>query len=380
MKLTFLLIIFLSIGFQKASANKDPMVIFDEMIFEISQVNTFYQNKINVFLMRELQINEELKKPISIEKKVDLLIEKGEINSAVSEIANLQFLDISKIRYLKGVQVIRLLYGKILALDHHFAAVSSFHDINSISNPNSFPEFIRAKTEIQNAQDRRQGFDLTSVLGNNVYTSVAYTLVSVFTGTGNSKQEKSKQISDIECILDFTLSVHNDLNTIFFETAFLQKQNENIKRDILQLFSDFTQPIKYQSGLEEFRQRDDWDGLRTGLDSYLNELRDALKDNTQQNRSRRMRVNLEFPTDRLLQFLNQYNSFINQGTNFYEKFYIMLDSYEEKGQCAGKTPIEYKRLKEGISITIEKFNTAYKPVEINGTKLKEILYGLNEFN
>jgi len=380
MKLTFLIIILIYIGSQKASANEDPVVIFDEMIFEISQVTSYYQNRKNVFLKRELQINEKLKSSLSVEKKVDLLIEKGEINSAISEIANLQFLEISKIRYLKGIQVIRLLYGKILALDHHFAAVSSFHDINSISNPNSFPEFIRAKAEIQNAQDRRQGFDLTSVLGNNVYTSIVHTFVSVFTGTGNSKQEKSKQISDIECILDFTLSVHNDLNTIYFETAFLQKQNENIKQDILQLFNDFTQPIKYQSGLEEFRQSDDWDGLRSELDTYLNDLKDILKDNTQQDRSRRMRVNLEFPTDRLLQFINLYNTFINQGTNFYEKFYIMLDSYKEKSQCVSKTPVEYKRLKEGISITIEKFNTAYKPVEINGNKLKEVLYGLNEFN
>lgn len=380
MRLSFFVIIFIFIGFQKASANEDPMVIFDEMIFEINQVNSFYQIKKNTFLVRELQINEELKKAISVEKKVDLLIEKGEINSTLSEVANLQFLEISKIRYLKGIQVIRLLYGKILALDHHFSAVSSLHDINSISNPNSFPEFIRAKAEIQNTQDRRQGFDLTSVLGNNVYTSVVHTLVSVFTGTGNSKQEKTKQISNIECILDFTLSVHNDLNTIYFETAFLKKQNENIKQDILQLFNDFTQPIKYENGLEDFRKKDDWDGLRKGLEAYLNELKDLLKDKTQQDRSRRMRVNLEFPTDRLLQFINQYNTFINQGTNFYEKFYIMLDSYEEKGQCASKTPVEYKRLKEGINITIEKFNTAYKPIEINGNKLKEVLYGLNEYN
>jgi hypothetical protein len=380
MKFRFLVLVFTFLGFQIASAKEDPTAVLNEMIAEISQVNAFYQIKKNVFLERGLQINKELKQPISLEKKVDLLIEKGEINYAILEIENLQFLEFSKIRYLKGIQVIRLLYGKILALDHHFAAVSSFHDINSISNPNNFPEFIRAKAEIQNAQDRRQGFDLTSVLGNNVYTSVVHTLVSVFTSSGNSKQEKTKQISDIECILDFTLSVHNDLNTIYFETAFLKKQNENIKQDILQLFNDFTQPIKYDSGLEDFRQRDDWDGLRTNLETYLVDLKNLLKDNTQQDRSRRMRVNLEFPTDRLLQFISQYNTFINQGTNFYEKFYIMLDSYEEKGQCANKTPVEYKRLKEGISITIEKFNTAYKPIEINGNKLKEVLYGLNEFN
>ena len=42
-------------------------------------------------------------------------------------------------------------------------------------------------------------------------------------------------------------------------------------------------------------------------------------------------------------------------------------------------PLEYKRLKSDIDIAIEKFNVAYRPVEINGTKMKEILYGINEF-
>jgi hypothetical protein len=32
-----------------------------------------------------------------------------------------------------------------------------------------------------------------------------------------------------------------------------------------------------------------------------------------------------------------------------------------------------------MDIAIEKFNVAYKPIEINGSKMKEILYGLNEF-
>ncbi|WP_299127567.1 hypothetical protein [uncultured Winogradskyella sp.] len=45
-----------------------------------------------------------------------------------------------------------------------------------------------------------------------------------------------------------------------------------------------------------------------------------------------------------------------------------------------KIPLEYGKLKESVNIAIEKFNTAYKPVEINGSKMKEILYGINEYN
>lgn len=92
-----------------------------------------------------------------------------------------------------------------------------------------------------------------------------------------------------------------------------------------------------------------------------------------------MQINLEFPIDRLLQFITQYNTFIDQGTKFYEKFGIMLNSYENEQHCSSKLPIEYNALRESITVTIEKFNTTYKPVEINGSKMKEILYGINEY-
>lgn len=61
------------------------------------------------------------------------------------------------------------------------------------------------------------------------------------------------------------------------------------------------------------------------------------------------------------------------------KIQYILNSYENEKQCESKLPLEYKRLKADIDIAIEKFNIAYRPVEINGTKMKEILYGINEF-
>ncbi len=93
----------------------------------------------------------------------------------------------------------------------------------------------------------------------------------------------------------------------------------------------------------------------------------------------KMIVNMEFPVDRLIQFIGQYNNFIDLGGKFYEKFRIILNSYENEKQCETKLPLEYKKLKSDIDIAIEKFNKAYKPVEINGSKMKELLYGLNEF-
>lgn len=39
-----------------------------------------------------------------------------------------------------------------------------------------------------------------------------------------------------------------------------------------------------------------------------------------------------------------------------------------------------QKLKNDIDVTIDKFNIAYKPVEVSGSKMKEILYVLNEFD
>ena len=108
-------------------------------------------------------------------------------------------------------------------------------------------------------------------------------------------------------------------------------------------------------------------------------MNEAIEAGNQPSQVRNMQINLQFPIDRLLQFITQYNAFIDQGTKFYEKFGIMLSSYENEVQCASKIPREYTKMKENINLSIEKFNTAYRPIEINGSKLKELLYGINEY-
>jgi hypothetical protein len=96
--------------------------------------------------------------------------------------------------------------------------------------------------------------------------------------------------------------------------------------------------------------------------------------------SYKMRVELEFPVDQLVRFIYKYNDFIEDGESFYLQFATILSSYENEEQCQTKLKIEYEKLKEDVHSSINKFKIAYKPVEINGSKLKEIIYGLNEFN
>jgi len=351
-----------------------------QMIKDITDITKHY-NGINQNLIQQLySVNIQLKNASTIEDKVTLLIKKDELKATIEKNKLSEATDISKIRYLKGLQIIKILYEKTLALDHHYASVATFNEINNLSNPNHYPEFLELKDVLYTKKEKKIGFDLSTILGNNVYTSVLHSFVSLFTNTNASKQEKESSLKEVECILDFSLRMHNDLNTIYFETAFLQKSNDNIIKELEQLFVDFTKPIHYKVALKACRNSDDWDTIRELLNDYLNVLTKISKDESQQYKAHKMQINLEFPTDRLLQFITQYNSHINQGAKFYEKFGIMLNSYENEQQCSEKIPTEYKKLKENISIAIEKFNTAYKPVEINGSKMKEVLYGINEYD
>lgn len=354
-------------------------IILLEWSREVTEISVHYEHIRQDLYSRTYQVSSSLKNTSSTEDQVALLILKNQLQEQL-ELTNLsEISDVSKIRYLKGLQIIKLLYEKMLSLDHHFASVATFNEINNLSNPNHYPRFVKHKQDIKGNASKKQGFDLTNILGDNIYTSIMHSLVSLFTSSA-PKGEKETSIKEIECILDFTLRMHTDLKTIYFETAFLQKSNDNTIEQLEQLFVDFTKPIKYIVPLKECRNTDDWSSIHDQLNIYLTTLNKAITDESQRYKAHKMQVNLEFPIDRLLQFITQYNSFIDQGGKFYEKFGIMLNSYENEKQCATEIPLEYKKLKENITVAIEKFNTAYKPVEINGSKMKEILYGISEYD
>jgi len=350
-----------------------------QLIQAIHSIKEYYEIKTDLLYLKLSIVNKKLRSTSKPNEQLIWLVKKDEIKERFVLLRINEKSDISKIRYIKGLQIIKLLYEKTLALDHHFTSVSTFAEINKISNPNEYPEFASVKELLKSKKDKKSGFDLTKVLGNNIYTSVVHSFVSLFTNTNTSKDEKESSLREIECILDFTLRMHNDLNTIYFETKFLQKSNDNIINELQQLFVDFTKPIQYKKQLKECRNGDDWDSVRENLEIYLKELDKVLLDESQRRKAQKMQINLEFPIDRLLQFITQYNAFIDQGAKFYEKFGIMLNSYENEEQCGDKIPIAYSQLKESVAISIDKFNTAYKPVEINGSKMKEILYGINEY-
>lgn len=356
-----------------ASEVSDPNCLLSEMNREIAGVTNHYDELLDVQFKTLNQIDRSMLTTLNNCDKVDLLLRKDRVLTEIRILRNDSINEISKIRYLKGLQIIKILYEKVLSLDHHFASVRTFSEINKISNPNQYPEYSKLKEVLAANRERRTAFELTTVLGTNTIVSAIQTFTAMLS-SNLTKQEKERELATVECILDFTLRMQNDLNTIYFDTAFLQTSNDKIKEEIESLFRDYTKAIGYSATLESCRINDDWETLIQKMDEYLRKMKGATASSQY-----KMQVNMEFPVDRLLQFITQYNNHIDQGGKFYEKFKIILNSYENEKQCESKLPPEYTKLKADMDVAINKFNVAYKPVEVNGSKMKEILYGLNEF-
>ena len=352
----------------------NPNAVIWAMTCEIKTVRLFYEQQIQPleFQMRGhlAQLQQANQPNAVVNEMAAYLISKEQIQALQLEQNN----EITKIKYLKGLQIIKLLYEKVLGLDHHFASSRSFQELNNMANPNQYKEFIKFKEVVQAKREKKSLVDLPALLSGNTIISVVQSVTNLV-NSSISKEEKEKELAAVACLLDFSLRMQTDLNTIYFETAYLQSSNLKIKQDIEVLFKEYTKPIGYSNSLEGCRTSDDWEVISQKTEEYLQK----MKSNSGAKQYK-LQINMEFPVDRLLQFIAQYNSFIDQGAKHYEKFKIIVNSYVNEKQCEVQLPAEYKKLKSDIDFAIEKFNVAYKPVEINGTKMKEILYGLNEFD
>ncbi|HEY0092491.1 MAG TPA: hypothetical protein VGB43_08405, partial [Flavobacterium sp.] len=289
----------------------DPQKVICEMIKELNVVRTKYETLFTVKEMESQKADILLNSATRLDEKVNLLILKNQIGVDLNQLKIDSNNEISKIRYLKGLQIIKILYEKVLSLDHHFASVRTFSEINKMSNPNQYPEYSKLKDIVANKKDKKASIDLTSLLSSNTIVSIVQTLTNMIS-SGMTKEEKEKELANVECVLDFTLRMQNDLNTIYFETAFLQTSNEKMKQEIEILFRDYTKPIGYPSALEACRTTDDWETITQKMEEYLAKMKTSTGASQY-----KMQVNMEFPIDRLLQFITQYNNFIDQGGKFY---------------------------------------------------------------
>lgn len=280
-------------------------------------------------------------------------------------------------KYRKGVEVIQLIFEKILALDHHFTSINTFQLINELSNPNSYPDFAKIKEKLKANTQKRSSINLPAILDNNSLVSLSYSVISSIIGSGN-KKERQEEIDKISCILDFTVSMNGDLKIIYYETDFLRTSNLELKNKCEQLFKEYTKVVSYHKSLNTFRGGDDWDNLNKSIEGIIDGMRYTQKGGSikDQIETRRKINNLEFSITRLLKFIDSYEDFINQGERYYKKFLTILDNYNNQELCVDNLPSNYTDLKSEVRSSISKFKSAYRIAELQGTKLRDLLYGV----
>ena len=125
--------------------------LLQETKTEIQETNQGWLLKINqlqielaeldelIFLMAKNDTKEDLV------KKVNVLLQKDILRNKLGAAAEDYQLELSKIRYRKGIELIKMIYEKILGLDHHFTSLQTYQNVIMLSNPHSFPEFKKAQ-------------------------------------------------------------------------------------------------------------------------------------------------------------------------------------------------------------------------------------------
>lgn len=308
---------------------------------------------------------------VALEEKLALL-------EALADVETQMDVSQLRIRYRKGIDLIRLMYEKILGLDHHFTGLHTYQHINVLSNPHNYPSFQKTADLIKQNKNKKYHMQLPALLESNPFIAATFTMVSVLMGENNAK-EKEAEMESIACILDFTVRMNADLNTIRNETAYLKNANQQLKKDCEKLFEEYTKSVGYLVHLEDTRTNDDWGALSNKLDDSLREIESefTVKGSLTVNTTRLL-VDMEFATQRVIDFISRYSQFIGEGTQYYQKFDNIVTTYEHEKTCGDDIPRQFGEMKSDIRSTIEKFRNTYDLPELQGSRLKDLMYGVVE--
>jgi len=304
-----------------------------------------------------------------------LLLEKIQLEEKIRRFGAETEMKLLRLRYRKSIEMLKLLYEKILSMDHHFTGLRTSQQVARISNPHEYPAFKEVKTLLQDRMKKKYAFALPALMEGNPYLSAVFSIVSL-TLSGNETKLNKEQLDQISCILDFTVRMHQELSVIYYETEYLRDGNLTLKAACENLFAECARQVGYTIPLTVCRESDDWERLYTLLDNYVNT---AAGTNTPDHSlQQKARANLQFSVDRVVHFIEKYCAFVAQGNEYYKKFDKIVGNYANEKTCAETLPETFRQLKTDIGATLEKFNSAYDLPEIQGSRLKDLLYGIGD--
>ena len=279
-------------------------------------------------------------------------------------------------RYQNGIDIIKLLYEKLLDLDHHLTSINTFNDIHDLTNLNNYPEFIEVREALIKDTRQKSSIALPPFLQQNIFVTMGYTLLSSVFGEGNM-DKRNDDINNIACLLDFTVSMQSDLKMIYYETEFLHQATRDIQDRCFTLFNEYTIILDYNKTIQWCRENDDWGLLDKRIETLKSTMIPGIKldtDSLRLDKNIEISNDIEFQITRLIGLMEAYDNLIRQGINYYSKFKTILDNYENEDSCVGQLPDEIVRLKKKIDLSITKYTTAYNLAELQGSGLKNLLF------
>ncbi|MFN0175886.1 MAG: hypothetical protein ACKVU0_14635 [Saprospiraceae bacterium] len=355
---------------------------------ELDQLEREYSDYAEPLRMRLCDVNKSLADPRNRnpESGFHLLWEKIQLDQTLKGLEQEHEIKLLKLRYRKSIEIVKMLYEKVLSMDHHLSSLKAQQGLSNLSNPHNYPQFKEAKGTIEDRMKKKFNFQMPALFQTNPFLSAAFSIVGLAVGGGEDK-EKKENIDKITCVLDFTVRMHNDLNIIYYETGYLRDGNLTLKKECEALFSDCARQVGYTIPLVSCRDGDDWERLYSMLDNYTAKALGETSNTVTIAGSAasgqppdprllaRATTNLQFSIDRVGLFIEKYSNFVGQGGEYYKKFSKIASSYENEKACSTVLPDQFKQLKNDIDETLNKFNSAYKMPEVQGSKLKDMLYG-----
>ena len=360
---------------------------------EMSQIKTQFEVTHQIVLTQLAETKQVLLIPTSSDAAFrQAIVRRMDLEENLRLVGVNQEFAFLKARYYKGIEIIKIIYEKLLSLDHHYSGMQTYQNIMLLSNPHTYPEFQKSKSVMEQRMKKGFAIKMPSFLETNPFLSATFSLVSSFLGEGDSK-DKEKELESISCILDFTVRMNGDLNVIYHETEYLKTANKTLKENCEKLFEDYTKAVGYVTPIDKCRKNDDWETLYDAIEAHFkkieppattpttnpaNQQANATTSNTDYTQSIKSKIGLEFATTRVADMITKYRNYVTQGIQYYQKFDSIMSSYGNEQTCQAKLPQQFSELKFDIKSTIEKFQNTYSIPEIEGSKLKDLMYGFTE--
>ena len=98
------------------------------------------------------------------DKGFPLLLERVRLSNTLRVIEQEQELRLLRLRYRKSIEIVKMLYEKVLSMDHHFSSMKTQHGLLNLSNPNTQPEFKEVKDIIGEKVRKKFNFEMPSLL------------------------------------------------------------------------------------------------------------------------------------------------------------------------------------------------------------------------